>query len=244
VITGALPFLAVLAAGAMTGVTGFGFSVVAAPLLTLSHQPHEIVPVVLCLVPVTSVALLANPRVLRLVQPRLCVALTATSLEGLPFGVHLLYRLNPVRLTAAIGSALIAFAAFSRFAPEDARVPSGLFLPSAFLGGLLATSTSLCGPIVALYLHGRRMPHDELAATMAAYVAMVSAGGAVIFVLLGGHFTAATGGHVLALMPMVLAGVILGRWWVRKQSRSIQLQSVYAVGLMGVVTLPRTAIVG
>lgn len=236
-----LPFAAVLAAGLMTGMTGFGFSVVSVPMLVMTYQPHEVVLIVLCLVPVTSLALLLSPHMYRRVQLRLCIALTALSLVGLPIGVLLFRRFDPTWLTVLMGIVLIAFALFNRYLPDDWRMPVSMVVPSGIVGGLLATSTGLSGPVVAMYIHGRRLAHDELVATMAGYVAAVSTLGLAIFVL-EGHVTSATGWRVISLTPVALAGVALGRWWARKNHQTIERMAVQVLGLMGVLTLLRAFI--
>lgn len=60
-MTFVLPVVIVFLAGILTGVTGFGFSVLSVPLLLLVFQPHEVVVIALCLVPVTSAVLLLAP---------------------------------------------------------------------------------------------------------------------------------------------------------------------------------------
>ena len=44
----------VVLAGVLTGVTGFGFSVLSVPLLLLVFDAHEVVVIALSLVPLTS----------------------------------------------------------------------------------------------------------------------------------------------------------------------------------------------
>ena len=48
-------------AGFLTGMTGFGFSVLSVPLLLLIYPPHDVVVMALCLVPLTSALLLLTP---------------------------------------------------------------------------------------------------------------------------------------------------------------------------------------
>lgn len=236
-----LPFAAVLTAGLMTGMTGFGFSVLSVPMLVMTYQPHEVVIIVLFLVPITSVALLLIAHLYARIQVGLCIMLSAFSLIGLPLGLLLFRRFDPTWVMVLMGFVLIGFALFNRHSPEDWRVPDIVVIPSGILGGLLATSTGLSGPAVAMYVHGRRLTHDELVATMAAYVAVVSTLGLVVLAL-EGPVTSTAVGRVLSLTPIALAGVALGRWWTQRNHQAIERMAVHVLGLMGIVTVLRALI--
>jgi uncharacterized membrane protein YfcA len=234
----AVPFAAVLLAGLVTGMTGFGFSVLAVPLLVLVYDPHDVVLTVLCLVPVTSAALLLAPHLHGQVRLRLTGGLSLLSLLGLPLGVVLLQRYDPGLLVPLMGIVITAYAAFGLYSPDEWRLPASLVVPSGVLGGVLASSTGLSGPAVAMYVHGRRLAHDELVATMAAYVATVSLLG-LAFLAVQGQLTATALSHVVPLIPCSLLGVALGRWWARRRHQSIERITLQALGLMGLWTLLR-----
>ena len=99
-VTFVLPVVIVFLAGILTGVTGFGFSVLSVPLLLLVFQPHEVVVMALCLVPVTSAVLLLAPGLRGQVRQRTFGALTAFSVVGLPVGILLFEQFDPMWVTA------------------------------------------------------------------------------------------------------------------------------------------------
>lgn len=237
----ALPFAAVLVGGLLTGMTGFGFSVLSVPILVLIYQPHDVVVMVLCLVPLTSLAALMAPHLYGKVRLRLCASLSGYSLIGLPLGLLLLHRFDPTWLVVFMSLVLIGFAAFSLYSPEELRLPHYMVAPTGMLGGLLATSTGLSGPAVAVYVHGRRLSHDELVATMAAYVAVVSTIG-LAMLMLDDPISRQAWNRVGLLAPVAVVGVAIGRWWARKIHRSIERVTLHALGLMGFWTLTRAVL--
>lgn len=228
-------------AGFLTGMTGFGFSVLSVPLLLLLYPPHEVVVLVLCLVPLTSALLLVAPGLRGLLDVRLCAALTGFSLIGLPIGVLIFHRFDPVWVTGMIGVALVAFALFGLFGGTDWSARHAWLAPSGILGGVLATSTGLSGPAVAMYIHGRRLSNREQVATMAGYVGLVSLLGLGLL-MLRGEVGAVALSRVAWLAPGALVGVAAGRWWAARQHHVIERVTLYALGLMGVWTLGRVVL--
>ncbi|UAL31427.1 sulfite exporter TauE/SafE family protein [Nocardioides rotundus] len=206
-----LAALAVLLAGALTGLTGFGFSVVAVPLLLPVYSPHDVVVIALVLVPVTSAVLLAMPHLRGTVNHRTVAYLTGWSLIGLPVGIALFERFDPVWVTGLMGLTLITYAFYAYFGPEDWTVPDSWLVPSGLLGGLLATSTGLSGPAVAMYVHGRRMTATAQLTTMAAYVAVISLLGFGLLTARGAVGAAALH-QLLVLAPVAVLGTVAGLW--------------------------------
>ncbi len=236
-----LPFAAVLMAGVMTGMTGFGFSVLAVPLLVLAYGPHDVVIIVLCLVPITSAVLVLSPHLSGRVDLGLCARLTGWSVLGLPVGAFMFSRYESSLLSAIMGVVILAYAVAS-LASRQWRVPRILMVPSGVLGGLLATSTGLSGPAVAMYVHGRRMHHDRLVATMAGYVGAISLLG-LAWLAVQGQVTSTTLAYVAPLAPIAAGGVLVGRWWARRKHSTIERIALQALALMGAWTVVR-ALVG
>lgn len=237
----AFPVAIVFAAGVLTGVTGFGFSVLSVPLLLLAYEPHEVVVIALCLVPVTSVVLLLTPGMRGRVRYRTVTALTAASVVGLPVGILLFEHFDPLWVTGLMGLVLVGYAVNSLFGDRAFVLPRRWLVPSGVLGGILATSTGLSGPAVAMYVHGRRAAVAEQAATMAAYVGAISALGLLLLAARG----AVSGGDlgvVGKLATAAVLGTVLGRWWAARRHDLLDRLTVVALGGMGLWTLGRSLI--
>lgn len=228
-------------AGLLTGMTGFGFSVLSVPLLLLVYAPPEVVVVALCLVPVTSAFLLLTPTLRGMLEWRLCLALSACSLVGLPIGLWIYHRVDTVWVNGLVGIALIAFAWSGLFGDRTWSARRAWVVPSGILGGILATSTGLSGPAVAMYVHGRRLSNAAQVATMAAYVGIVSILG-VALLAVRGEVGAPALELVAWLAPIALVGVAVGRWWADRRHDTIDRITLYALGLMGLWTVGRAVL--
>ena len=129
-----LPVAIVFLAGILTGVTGFGFSVLSVPLLLLVFQPHEVVVIALCLVPVTSAVLLLAPGLRGQVRQRTFGALTAFSVVGLPVGILLFEHFDPMWVTGLMGLVLLGYAAYGLVGAGTIEVRRHWVAPSGILG--------------------------------------------------------------------------------------------------------------
>lgn len=234
-----VPVVIVFLAGILTGVTGFGFSVLSVPLLLLVFQPHEVVVIALCLVPVTSVVLLLAPGLRGQVRQRTFGALTAFSVLGLPVGILLFEHFDPMWVTGLMGLVLLAYAAYGLLGTGAVTLPRHWVAPSGILGGILATSTGLSGPAVAMYVHGRRVSTREQTATMAAYVGAISLLGLALLALRGA-VSAEDLQQAARLAAGAVAGTLLGRWWASRRHDTLERVILVALGSMGVWTVGRS----
>ena len=169
-----LPVAVVVVAGLLAGATGFGFSVLAVPLLLPAYPPQDVVVIALFLVPVTSAALLLTPGLRRRIQYRTVAELTVWSILGLPIGILLFEVIDPRWVIAVVGIVLAAYAIYGLRTRRPVAVSRPWVAPSGLLGGVLATSTGLSGPAVAMYVRGRPSGAEQQVATMAAYVSAIS----------------------------------------------------------------------
>ncbi len=199
--------VAALLGAALQSATGFGFSVVAAPLLVAVFGPGTAVStmVVLAFV-VTSLTVAGEGR-----RPRVPVAevaaLIAWTVPGLLAGA-LALRVVPERALALLVAVVVLVAVALRL---GARAPARAGRPSAgrtavvgLASGTLGASTGLSGPPVAFHLLGRGLDparmRDTLAVVfMAGYVLTAAA-------------LVATGAFALpAELPLLLACTVAGQ---------------------------------
>lgn len=230
-------------AGCMNGLTGFGFGVVAAPLLLLVQPADWVVPVVLALTPLTGLALLAPASARRAVDRALATRLTTASAVGLPIGFLLLMTLDTSVIAIVIGVIIIGYALWQLSGRTMSRVGDSWLIPFGLVGGALSTSTGLNGPAVALAVGSRRLPHPAVLATMSAYVTAVSLL-SLLALAVAGRLEASTMIAALPLLPAALAGVLTGRWWQRHTVHRQERQALLALVLMGVLTVVRAVIAG
>lgn len=232
-------------AATLTGITGFGFSVLSVPLLVLLFPPHDVVVIALLLVPVTSAVLLAMPHLRGHARLRTVAGLVAFSLAGLPVGMALFELFDPTWVTALIGVTLIGYAIYAIAGPEEWSMHHSWLPPSGLLGGALATSTGLSGPAVAMYVHGRRLSATAQLTTMAAYVGVTSLVGVLLLAARGevsGEAVATTAPLVPFAVAGTAVGTLLGRRYAARGEHVIKKVTLVLLAGMGVWTLGRVAV--
>ena len=229
---------AVVLAGLVTGVTGFGFSVLAVPLLIMVLEPREVVIVTLFLATIASLTLLQTPELRGRSHLRVTGTLALLSLIGMPIGVYVFTHYDTRALTILMGVVIVGYAVTALSTRDSWRVPKGFIWPSGLLGGLLAPSTGLSGPAVVMFIHGRRITDNDLVATMSAYVATVSTLGLALLAIRG-QVNGESIWQVLPLIPGTIVGVLIGRRLAARNHRTIDkmvLRVLLAMGLWTIVS--------
>src|SRR3954470_3306728 len=149
----ALGALSVAAASFLGGVTGFGYALVATPLLLLAGFPLPfVVTANLTLALVTRVSIAYRFRAF--VTPRRVAALVLGSVPGLWIGTRVLTSVDPsaIKLAAGVLVMVVAMAmARSLGAPAPRPLP-GAPVAAGFAGGFLGATTSLNGVAPVLLL--------------------------------------------------------------------------------------------
>ncbi len=177
------------------------------------------------------------PTVRRLMPP---------ALVGVVVGWLLLDRLDETAFRPLIGGIILLLAAgqLTRMWRPGwfARVPhAGSF--AVLMGGLTGVTTMLAnaaGPIVALYLLAVSLPKDQLVATGAWFFLLLNAA-KIPFSMQLGLIDPRTLGLDLLLAPLVVAGLLGGRWIVRRlpqrtfDSLLLACSAVAALRLMGLL---------
>lgn len=223
---------------AAAAVTGFGFNLVSAPLLTLIYPPRLVVALTLLLGICASGLLVLRPEIRREAEWRIVRPLYLSSLAGMPAGVVLLMW-GPARaVKAAIAAVTAAFAIvmLTRFRP---RLGGGMLdtVAVGVLSGVLSTSTSLNGPPVALYLMARGFTKNRFRGTMIVYVFLATVT-SVVLLALGGTITAPTLALAAKTAPVLLVGFFAGVALVHGLSdrdfEMVVLAFLLLVGLLGI----------
>jgi uncharacterized membrane protein YfcA len=204
-----LAAVAVLAAGAVHSTTGFGFALVATPVLVATHGPLVAIPTVTLLSLVVNVLTLTTERRPAAVLRPATDLLVAGSVPGMAAGAVVLARAPEDLLRVLVAAAvLLAVAVHVRTRRRLSARPAGAG-PAAALGagiasGLLTTSTSLNGPPLVLYLLRARATAEQARDSLAAIF--------VATALLGLATFAAAGTLELAeAIPLLVATAALGQ---------------------------------
>lgn len=187
----------VLVAGTAQTVTGFGFALVAVPLLVLALPPEEAV-VLTALVAMVNAVLVARG-VWTDVPWRTVGWLIAGSIAGMPLGLVVLVLApeDALRLLVAVASVLMALALLSGL--SFGRRGMGGELAAGAMSGVLNTSTGMNGPPIVLYLTDQRLTPPSFRGALSTFFFAGNALSLVLFASAG----------IMTRTPVVLAAVAL-----------------------------------
>jgi uncharacterized protein len=210
--------VAVLTGAALQSSIGFGFALVAAPLLFAATSPPEAVGLMIVLPLEVSLLTLLTER--RRPQPvwRDVAAVVAWSLPGALAGVAVLRALDDLTLQVLVtAGVLFALAVNLRAAhrappPGAAHEPPRWARPAAGLAsGALNTSTSTGGPPVVLLLMSRGLRPGVVRDTLTTTFVGFAAVSAAALALTSTGEAVPDAAAVAALLPLAALGQLLGR---------------------------------
>lgn len=231
-------FVVITLAAAVSGLTGFGFAVVAVPPLLLVFEPVTVV------VLLSFVSLFINAVIVqdswREVEFRPVLSLLPWATAGVVLGTEVLRAASPdyIRLAAGLVVILSAGLLLRRVELPGAEGRWGTALAGAS-SGVLSTSTGIAGPPVVLLFAARGYPRDRFRGSNAAYFLVL--GVAIIFTLLARGMVEVSHLWMAAvLVPAAFFGKMLGTAFVKRLSnesfRKITLGIVLLTGALGVTT--------
>jgi uncharacterized membrane protein YfcA len=218
--------LGVVAGTVLQAAIGFGFSLVAAPLLFAAIEPEPAVVLLLVLGLEVNLLTLVTERRRPRPLPRPTLILLACALPGALAGVVLLRALPGAALQVAVTLGVAGTLAARRV--TTAHVPAWL---AGVAAGALTTSTSTNGPPLLLHLLGRGATPSEVRDTLTTcFVGLSAIGGAAL--LAAGDPQLPDGSLVLALVPAVVAGHLVGRRAFARLSQGDRYEPVLTVVLL------------
>jgi uncharacterized membrane protein YfcA len=211
--------------------TGFGFSLLAAPLLFAAIGPEPAVLLLLVLGLEVNVLTLGTER--RRPQPlrESTVALLAWSLPGALAGVVVLRALPGAALQVAVTLGVVATLAARRV--RTAHLPAWL---AGVTAGALTTSTSTNGPPMLLHLLGRGATPEQVRDTLTTcFIGLAGIGAVALFAT--GDPDLPDGRLLLGLLPGVLAGHLVGRRGFARLAHGGRYEVVLTVVLLAAVVI-------
>ena len=207
--------VAVMAGAAVQSSIGFGFALVAAPLLyAAAPSPEQAVGLMILLgLEVNLLTLLAERRRPEPSWPDV-VAVVAWSLPGALVGVAVLRALDALALQLLVTAGVLAALAVNLRARPHASAEARAWWarPTAGIAsGALTTSTSTGGPPVVLLMMGRGLPPRAIRDTLTTSFVGFAPVAALALALTGTTDAVPGAGWLAALIPLTAAGQLLGR---------------------------------
>jgi len=202
--------ISVTLAAFLGGVTGFGYSLVATPLLLLIGFPLPfVVTANLAVALVTRISVAYRFR--QWLSPGRVALMVGGSVPGVWLGVIVLRVVDPQTIKVAAGIVtMIAAVLLARAvsAPPPRRIP-GAPVVAGFFGGFLGASTSLNGVAPVLLMARDKASPRSFLADLATYFVSANAIGLIVLAVQGAISEEALTGAFLLWLP----GSILGNWF-------------------------------
>jgi len=231
-----LPALVVALAGFVQGMSGFGFSLIAAPLLSAFISPKIVLPALLLQSIIINLMVFIPAQ--KQVNLKSYGIMILTGIIGIPVGTWLLLTLSPDVIKVAVGVVTFLFALLLsldvRFSIGHGRVSTGLV---GLLSGVLNGSITFSGPPVILFFTGKGMPKDAFRATLAAYFLVLNLVTLPSY-FIGGLFNMQVVQLSAISLPALLlgtaAGIVVVRFVPQHAFRRVTLILVLLMGLLAV----------
>lgn len=214
-VTG-LDSVPVLAAGAIVavaylvyGLTGFGSSIVAIPMLTQLVPLRTALPVMLVLDLVAG--MLVGMRNFRRVQAQELGSLAPWLCVGLVLGVSLLVSVPEKPLELALGVCVLTYSLWKMASRGEFREISRRWAPPlGFCGGCLTAVFGTGGPVYTIYLAGRLRDAEERRATISTLITATAVARLVLFSVSGLYGNPVVAPLILCLLPCGAIGLLAG----------------------------------
>jgi uncharacterized membrane protein YfcA len=202
-------FTIIALAAAAQAVTGFGFALIAVPLLTLASDAHTAV-VAVCLAGLIP-SLVSAGLDRHHVRWRPAWILSAISIAGMPLGLWVRHALPDRGLTVVVAVSVLACVLIVW---RGVRLPEGPGTVGAVgaIAGVLGVATGTNGPPLVAAFQAMGLGPRAFRGTLAAIFAVTGVAGAVAY-LLAGEVTGEATAMAAAGAPAAVIGWLAGDWF-------------------------------
>ncbi|MBX3591242.1 MAG: sulfite exporter TauE/SafE family protein [Burkholderiaceae bacterium] len=228
--------LVVTFAYTVVGLTGFGASMVAMPMLVQLLPLRLALPMMLVYDLIGGVAIGVRHR--RSVDRSELLRLVPFMLIGVALGVTVLVKAPERALLLLLGVFVLAFSAWSLlFRPSQATIAPGWALPLGTVGGVFSALFGTGGPIYTIYLARRVQDKGRLRATISLLLFMSALARLASFVAASLFSPPGLPMLIAAMLPCALAGMYLGTHLHHRLPAHRIVQTVWVILIVGGATL-------
>ena len=195
-------------AAVLQSISGFGFSLLAMPLLSIFVDIQDAVVIAtLCGIFTNAVHLRKD---FQLVERSIARRISLSALIGMPLGVVVLSVFSATHMRAIIGAVIVVlvFLMMRNFILKTENTNVDIVL-GAF-SGLLATSVSTNGPPLVFLLQSKQLDPWRLRATLA-YVFTISGCASFIVLMIAGKGSIEAFQYAMLSLPAMYLGTVIGR---------------------------------
>ena len=228
--------LMVVFAYTVVGLTGFGASIVAMPLLLQLLPLRLALPMMLVYDLVAGVAIGVRNR--RSADLRELLRLVPFMLVGVALGVTVLVKAPERALLLLLGVFVLAFAGWNLlFRPPRSPIAPGWAAPLGTVGGVFSALFGTGGPIYAIYLARRLPDKGRLRATTSLLLFLSGLARLASFIAASLFSPPGLPLLVAAMLPCALAGMYIGTHLHHRLPAHRVVQAVWAILIVGGTTL-------
>ena len=195
-------------AAVLQSISGFGFSLLAMPLLSIFVDIQDAVVIAtLCGIFTNAVHLRKD---FQFVERSIARRISLSALIGMPLGVVVLSVFSATHMRAIIGAVIVVlvFLMMRNFILKTENTNVDIVL-GAF-SGLLATSVSTNGPPLVFLLQSKQLDPWRLRATLA-YVFTISGCASFIVLMIAGKGSIEAFQYAMLSLPAMYLGTVVGR---------------------------------
>lgn len=207
-------WLIVLIASIAQGLTGFGFALIAVPLLSLVLPFNQIVPIVVGLSLVSNLVMIW--RLYKHVELKKIWLLIVFGFIGIPIGGYLLLVSDGVILKISVGLLILGFAILLlRRVTFPIRNEYLAYPTVGLLSGILNGSISASGPPLVLFLANQGKDQQVFKANLAFYSIFLNLSTIAVFYF-NGTLDRAVASIIVQLLVIMIAGTGMGMAMARR----------------------------
>lgn len=220
-------------AAVLQSISGFGFSLLAMPLLSIFVDIQDAVVIAtLCGIFTNAVHLRKD---FQLVERSIARRISLSALIGMPLGVVVLSVFSATHMRAIIGAVIVVlvFLMMRNFILKTENTNVDIVL-GAF-SGLLATSVSTNGPPLVFLLQSKQLDPWRLRATLA-YVFTISGCASFIVLMIAGKGSIEAFQYAMLSLPAMYLGTVVGRKARRRVTQEAFKRLMYVLLLATAVS--------
>ena len=228
--------LIIILAYTVFGLTGFGASITAMPLLAYLFPLRFAVPLMLIFDVCATVLLGLKNR--RVVDRRELLRLIPFMLLGMMLGVTILVNAPERMLLFLLGSFVLAYACWSLFFQRNmTTIATRWAAPLGTAGGVFTALFGTGGPIYVIYLAGRLHDKAVLRATIGALIFVSGLSRLALFTTTGLYAQQSLLPLAAVLLPCAMFGLYIGSCLHRRLPVQRVVQMVWGILILGGISL-------
>ncbi len=199
--------VAVLIAATVQTASGFGFSLLAVPVMSLMVPTELAVVIAATLGTTTSTGQAISERAHA--DRQTVKRLLLSAMFGLPLGLVILDVATSRELKFVLALVIFTFIVVDLRGVTLERASTPVDIVAGFIAGVLTTSLSTNGPPLAMALHARRLDPKVFRGTIATVLSVAGVISLVMFAFTG-HFSVDAGIAIAIAIPSMVLGFFVG----------------------------------